>query len=49
VTLETGEKGLAVEAVKGNPTQTAILRVDASKLGIGYQPMIDMIIGHPKT
>ena len=30
--LEAGEKGLASEAMKGNPTQTVILRVDASKL-----------------
>jgi putative transposase len=27
-----GEKGFAVEAMRGNPTPTAILRVDASKL-----------------
>jgi transposase len=29
-----GEKGLAVEAVKGNETMTPILRVDASKSGL---------------
>jgi putative transposase len=29
---EAGEEGLADEAMKGNPTRTAILRVDASKL-----------------
>jgi hypothetical protein len=28
----TGEKGFAAEAMRGNPTPTAILRVDASKL-----------------
>lgn len=33
VYLLAGDKGEAVEAVKGNPTQTVILRVDASKLG----------------
>jgi putative transposase len=38
VSLLTGEKGLAGEAVKGNGTTTPILRVDASKLGGGYGP-----------
>jgi len=30
--LQTGEEGLAGEAVKGNGTKTLLLRVDASKL-----------------
>ncbi len=30
--LQSEEKGLAIEAVKGNPVRTVILRVDASKL-----------------
>jgi IS605 OrfB family transposase len=46
-TTEAAEKGLAVEAVKGNPTQTAILRVDASKLA--HRPMVNATISHPKT
>jgi len=32
ILLAAGEKGLAVEAVKGNPATPVILRVDASKL-----------------
>lgn len=32
---EAGEKGLASEAMKGNPTKPVILRVDASKLACG--------------
>ena len=35
---ETGEKGLAVEAVKGNGTQTLVLRVDAGKLTRRREP-----------
>jgi hypothetical protein len=49
VTHEAGDKGLAVEALKGNPTMTPILRVDASKFGVGHHSMIDTNIGHPKN
>jgi len=35
---ETGEKGLASEAVKGNGTKTLVLRVDASKLTRQSEP-----------
>ena len=38
--LAAGGKGLAGEAVRGNPTRTAILRVDASKLGGGHGPTL---------
>jgi transposase len=41
------EKGLASEAMTGNPTQTAILRVDASKLI--HRPMVDPTIGQPRS
>jgi IS605 OrfB family transposase len=44
---EAEEKGLAGEAVKGNPTPTAILRVDASKLP--RRPMVNVIVGHSKS
>ena len=44
--LEAAEKGLAGEATKGNPTQPAILRVDASKLA--HRPMVNTAIGHAK-
>ena len=37
--FEAREKGLAGEAVRGNPTRTLILRVDASKLG--RHPMVN--------
>jgi putative transposase len=45
--LEVGEKGLADEAVKGNPTRTVILRVDVSKLAHG--PTVDVVVGRPKS
>lgn len=32
------EKGLASEAMRGNPAKTAILRVDASKLTLRREP-----------
>ncbi|MDV3278076.1 MAG: transposase [Nitrososphaerales archaeon] len=38
VSVQAGEKGLAGEAMKGNPTKPVILRVDASKLACG--PMV---------
>jgi putative transposase len=40
VILLAGEKGLAVEAVRGNGTTTPILRVDASKLSGRQGPML---------
>jgi putative transposase len=45
VYLLVGEKGLAVEAVKGNGTETPILRVDASKVVVG--PRADGLSGVP--
>jgi len=45
--LKGGEKGLAGEAMKGNPTQTVILRVDASKLA--HRPTVNRIVGKPKN
>jgi transposase len=36
--LLAGERGLTSEAVKGNGTQTLILRVDASKFGERVSP-----------
>jgi putative transposase len=38
IVLAAGEKGLAVEAVRGNGTTTPILRVDASKVGRRLSP-----------
>lgn len=42
-----GEKGLAVEAVKGNQTIPAILRVDASKSLVGHQGADGLTGSHP--
>jgi hypothetical protein len=44
--LSAGEKGPAGEAMKGNPTQTVILQVDASKLT--HQPTDITSVGRPK-
>ncbi|MDG6909944.1 MAG: transposase, partial [Nitrososphaerota archaeon] len=45
-----GEKGLAVEAVRGNQKTPAILRVDASKSGqMRRRPMVDSLGHHPKA
>jgi IS605 OrfB family transposase len=49
VILLAGEKGLAGEAVKGNPTETAILRVDASKLSGGHGPTPYSVSHGPPT
>ncbi len=47
--FEAREKGLAGEAVKGNPTRTVILRVDASKLVGGRHPMANAFGHHPQS
>jgi putative transposase len=44
--FEAREKGLAGEAVRGNPTRTVILRVDASKLVGGHRPIANAIEHH---
>ena len=49
VCLLAGDKGGAVEAVKGNGTRTLILRVDASKLGGGHGPMLYGVRRGPST
>ncbi len=41
------EKGGADEAMKGNPTKTVILRVDASKLA--RRPTVNAPVDHPKS
>ncbi len=43
------EKGLASETMRGNPTRTVILRVDASKLSGGHRPMFNSLGHYPKT
>jgi putative transposase len=48
VILLAGGKGLAGEAVMGNPTKTAILRVDASKL-LGRGPTVNRPSHGPRT
>ncbi len=45
--FEAREEGRAGEAVRGNPTRTVILRVDASKLG--RHPMVNTGSHHPTT
>jgi putative transposase len=47
--FEAREKGLAGEAVRGNPTRTVILRVDASKLVGGHRPIVNAIEHHPPS
>jgi putative transposase len=47
--LVATEKGLAGEAMRGNPTRTVILRVDASKLSDGHHLMVNSLGHHPKT
>ncbi|MDV3244767.1 MAG: transposase [Nitrososphaerales archaeon] len=49
VYLLAGGKGEAVEAVRGNGTQTPILRVDASKLGGGHGPTLYSVGHGPST
>lgn len=50
VYLLAGDKGEAVEAMRGNPTQTAILRVDVSKLsGNSHGPMLYGVGHGPST
>jgi putative transposase len=49
VILLAGGKGLAGEAVMGNGTKTPILRVDASKLGVGHGPTVNSVRHGPST